>query len=170
MLSTQASWIAIRLTYKSHTSSRISSHMSFVIDPLFSTGISTSVSNVYPIFCHPIFYCFIRSIIFFTYSGFTFFVFTLLNCYFTERFVYATPFTPGGKAHGELKEQYKRKTILTVATHFPYLKTRILIVAKKQIVLCPIEVAIEDIQKKTAEVWISNISVRAVITVLANFY
>ncbi|XP_011297900.1 dedicator of cytokinesis protein 7 [Fopius arisanus] len=69
-----------------------------------------------------------------------------------KRFVYATPFTPGGKAHGELREQCKRKTILTVATHFPYLKTRIRVVARKQIVLSPIEVAIEDIQKKTAEV------------------
>lgn len=66
--------------------------------------------------------------------------------------MYATPFTPGGKAHGELREQCKRKTILTVATHFPYLKTRIRVVARKQIVLSPIEVAIEDIQKKTAEV------------------
>lgn len=72
--------------------------------------------------------------------------------YFLERFIYATPFTPGGKAHGELREQYKRKTILTVATHFPYLKTRIRVVARKQIILSPIEVAIEDIQKKTAEV------------------
>lgn len=73
-----------------------------------------------------------------------------------ERFVYATPFTPGGKAHGELREQCKRKTILTVATHFPYLKTRIRVVARKQIVLSPIEVAIEDIQKKTAEVLIDS--------------
>lgn len=69
-----------------------------------------------------------------------------------KRFVYATPFTPGGKAHGELREQCKRKTILTVATHFPYLKTRIRVVSRKQIVLSPIEVAIEDIQKKTTEV------------------
>ena len=71
---------------------------------------------------------------------------------FIGRFLYATPFTPGGKAHGELREQCKRKTILTVATHFPYLKTRIRVVARKQMVLSPIEVAIEDIQKKTAEV------------------
>ncbi|XP_046488292.1 dedicator of cytokinesis protein 7 isoform X2 [Neodiprion pinetum] len=69
-----------------------------------------------------------------------------------KRFVFATPFTPSGKAHGELREQCKRKTILTVATHFPYLKTRIRVVARKLIVLSPIEVAIEDIQKKTAEV------------------
>lgn len=68
-----------------------------------------------------------------------------------KRFVYATPFTIGGKAHGELHEQYKRKTILTTANHFPYVKTRIQVVHRKQIVLTPIEVAIEDIQKKTAE-------------------
>ncbi|XP_066997234.1 dedicator of cytokinesis protein 7 [Anabrus simplex] len=68
-----------------------------------------------------------------------------------KRFVYATPFTPRGRAHGELHEQYKRKTILTTANHFPYIKTRIQVVDRKQMVLTPIEVAIEDIQKKTME-------------------
>ncbi|KAJ8913567.1 hypothetical protein NQ315_017118 [Exocentrus adspersus] len=68
-----------------------------------------------------------------------------------KRFVYATPFTMTGKAHGELREQYKRKTILTTAVHFPYVKTRIQVVSRSQITLTPIEVAIEDIQKKTAE-------------------
>ncbi|XP_056642383.1 dedicator of cytokinesis protein 7 [Diorhabda sublineata] len=68
-----------------------------------------------------------------------------------KRFVYATPFTMTGKAHGELKEQYKRKTILTTAVHFPYVKTRIQVVLRSQITLTPIEVAIEDIQKKTVE-------------------
>jgi hypothetical protein len=47
--------------------------------------------------------------------------------------VYATPFTPGGRAHGELHEQYKRKTILTIATHFPYVKTRIQVIDRKQV-------------------------------------
>ncbi|XP_075219096.1 dedicator of cytokinesis [Lycorma delicatula] len=68
-----------------------------------------------------------------------------------KRFLYATPFTTGGRAHGELHEQHKRKTILTAANHFPYVKTRIQVVHRKQIVLTPIEVAIEDIQKKTLE-------------------
>ncbi|VDN25837.1 unnamed protein product [Gongylonema pulchrum] len=45
------------------------------------------------------------------------------------RFAYATPFTKDGRAHGDLKDQYKRRTT----------------------VLTPIEVAIEDIQKKTRE-------------------
>lgn len=61
--------------------------------------------------------------------------------YFLERFVYATPFTMTGKAHGELREQYKRKTILTTAVHFPYVKTRIQVVSRTQITLTPIEVS-----------------------------
>lgn len=36
-----------------------------------------------------------------------------------NRFIFATPFTKSGRAHGELHEQYKRKTILTTASHFP---------------------------------------------------
>lgn len=68
-----------------------------------------------------------------------------------ERFIFATPFTKSGKAHGELHEQYKRKTILTTTEHFPYVKTRIQVADREQIILEPIEVAIEDIQKKTAE-------------------
>ncbi|RZF36641.1 hypothetical protein LSTR_LSTR012320 [Laodelphax striatellus] len=68
-----------------------------------------------------------------------------------KRFIYATPFTTSGRAHGELHEQYKRKTVLTTANHFPYVKTRIQVVHRKQIVLTPIEVAIEDLQKKTVE-------------------
>lgn len=69
----------------------------------------------------------------------------------SERFIFSTPFTKNGKAHGELHEQCKRKTILTTANHFPYVKTRIQVIARSQKVLEPIEVAIEDIQKKTIE-------------------
>ncbi|XP_055858913.1 dedicator of cytokinesis protein 7 isoform X2 [Episyrphus balteatus] len=68
-----------------------------------------------------------------------------------KRFIFATPFTKGGKAHGELNEQCKRKTILTTANHFPYVKTRIQVISRQQVILEPIEVAIEDIQKKTLE-------------------
>lgn len=68
-----------------------------------------------------------------------------------ERFIFSTPFTKNGKAHGELHEQCKKKTILTTASHFPYVKTRIQVIARSQKVLEPIEVAIEDIQKKTIE-------------------
>ncbi len=47
--------------------------------------------------------------------------------------MYATPFTPDGRAHGELHEQYKRKTVLTTANHFPYVKTRIQVVGRSQV-------------------------------------
>ncbi|EDW10995.1 dedicator of cytokinesis protein 6 isoform X2 [Drosophila mojavensis] len=68
-----------------------------------------------------------------------------------KRFIFSTPFTKSGKAHGELHEQCKRKTILTTANHFPYVKTRIQVINRTQFQLEPIEVAIEDIQKKTLE-------------------
>ncbi|XP_059061813.1 dedicator of cytokinesis protein 7 [Achroia grisella] len=71
--------------------------------------------------------------------------------YNIKRFMFATPFTAGGRAHGALGEQCKRKTVLTTAHHFPYLKTRLHVVHRTQLVLAPLEVAIEDIQKKINE-------------------
>ncbi|XP_049870539.1 dedicator of cytokinesis protein 7 isoform X2 [Pectinophora gossypiella] len=71
--------------------------------------------------------------------------------YNIKRFMYATPFTLDGRAHGDIADQCKRKTILTTAHHFPYVKTRIQVVQRTQIILSPIEVAIEDIQKKINE-------------------
>ncbi|XP_052274365.1 dedicator of cytokinesis protein 7-like isoform X2 [Dreissena polymorpha] len=68
-----------------------------------------------------------------------------------KRFMYATPFTLDGRAHGELHEQYKRKTILTTVHFFPYVKTRLSVINREQVILLPIEVAIEDIMKKTKE-------------------
>ena len=50
----------------------------------------------------------------------------------SERFIYATPFTLDGRAHGELHEQYKRKTILTTNHFFPYIKTRVNVIERKQ--------------------------------------
>ncbi|PIO63930.1 dedicator of cytokinesis [Teladorsagia circumcincta] len=67
-----------------------------------------------------------------------------------KRFMYATPFTRDGKAHGDLKDQYKRRTILTTQHSFPYVKTRIRVVEREQKVLEPIQVAIEDVEKKTS--------------------
>ena len=55
-----------------------------------------------------------------------------------DRFIFSTPFTPDGSPHGELHEQYKRKTILTTANYFPYVKTRIQVTHKKQVRLKPI--------------------------------
>ncbi|XP_078541005.1 dedicator of cytokinesis protein 6 isoform X8 [Lissotriton helveticus] len=71
--------------------------------------------------------------------------------YNLRNFMFCTPFTLDGRAHGDLHEQYKRKTILTTSHAFPYIKTRINVVHKEENILIPIEVAIEDMQKKTQE-------------------
>ncbi|XP_035698985.1 dedicator of cytokinesis protein 7-like isoform X3 [Branchiostoma floridae] len=76
--------------------------------------------------------------------------------YNLRRFMFATPFTKDGRAHGELTEQYKRKTILTTANAFPYVKTRVSVIYRVEIVLTPVEVAIEDIQKKTKELFLAT--------------
>ncbi|KAJ3598731.1 hypothetical protein NHX12_000674 [Muraenolepis orangiensis] len=71
--------------------------------------------------------------------------------YNLRTFMYCTPFTLDGRAHGDLHEQYKRKTILTTLHAFPYIKTRVNVLHKEEIILVPMEVAIEDMQKKTQE-------------------
>ena len=48
--------------------------------------------------------------------------------HFLYRFIFSTPFTTDGSPHGDLADQYKRKTILTTVNHFPYIKTRIQVV------------------------------------------
>ncbi|KAM8802085.1 dedicator of cytokinesis protein 8 [Rhynchonycteris naso] len=68
-----------------------------------------------------------------------------------RRFMYTTPFTLEGRPRGELHEQYRRNTILTTMHAFPYIKTRISVIQKEEFVLTPIEVAIEDMKKKTLQ-------------------
>ncbi|KAG8455210.1 hypothetical protein GDO86_001415 [Hymenochirus boettgeri] len=76
--------------------------------------------------------------------------------YNLRRFMYTTPFTLDGRPRGELNEQYKRKTILTTMHAFPYIKTRINVIQKEEFILTPIEVAIEDMQKKTLELAVAT--------------
>ncbi|XP_033636293.1 dedicator of cytokinesis protein 7-like isoform X4 [Asterias rubens] len=76
--------------------------------------------------------------------------------YNIRRFMFATPFTIGGKAHGDLKDQYKRKTVLTTSKAFPYIKTRVAVVHRQETELSPVEVAIEDLQKKTKELTLAT--------------
>ncbi|XP_006863792.1 PREDICTED: dedicator of cytokinesis protein 8 isoform X1 [Chrysochloris asiatica] len=68
-----------------------------------------------------------------------------------RRFMYTTPFTLEGRPRGELQEQHQRNTVLTTSHAFPYIKTRIRIIQKEEFVLTPIEVAIEDMKKKTLQ-------------------
>jgi len=69
--------------------------------------------------------------------------------YGLNQFIFATPFTLTGKSHADsLKDQYKRKTILTVENQFPYVKKRLLVVNKHEIQLTPLENAIEGVESR----------------------
>lgn len=57
----------------------------------------------------------------------------LPSSFVSERFVFATPFTQDGRAHGEIHEQHKRKTILTTSHMFPYIKTRLQVISHDQV-------------------------------------
>ena len=53
-----------------------------------------------------------------------------------------------GSSRGSVENQYIKKTILTTGHCFPYMKTRIKIKEKFEVILTPIEVAIEDMVAK----------------------
>ncbi|KAJ8252909.1 hypothetical protein GJAV_G00206900 [Gymnothorax javanicus] len=68
-----------------------------------------------------------------------------------RRFVFETPFTVSGKKQGGVEEQCKRRTILTTTHCFPYVKKRIPVMYQHHADLNPIEVAIDEISRKVAE-------------------
>ncbi|KAM4695932.1 dedicator of cytokinesis protein 11 isoform 1-T1 [Rhinophrynus dorsalis] len=68
-----------------------------------------------------------------------------------SRFVFETPYTLSGKKHGCVEEQCKKRTILTTSNSFPYVKKRIPVVYEHQIDLKPVDVAIDEIKDKTAD-------------------
>ncbi|CAJ0935485.1 unnamed protein product [Ranitomeya imitator] len=68
-----------------------------------------------------------------------------------SRFVFETPYTLSGKKHGSVEEQCKKKTILTTSNTFPYVKKRIPVIYEHQVDLKPIDVAIDEIKEKTAD-------------------
>lgn len=53
--------------------------------------------------------------------------------YGLRTFLFCTPFTPDGRAHGELHEQHKRKTLLSTEHAFPYIKTRIRVCHREEV-------------------------------------
>lgn len=53
--------------------------------------------------------------------------------YGLRTFLFCTPFTPDGRAHGELPEQHKRKTLLSTDHAFPYIKTRIRVCHREEV-------------------------------------
>uniref|UniRef100_A0A673BHH0 Dedicator of cytokinesis 9 n=1 Tax=Sphaeramia orbicularis TaxID=375764 RepID=A0A673BHH0_9TELE len=69
-----------------------------------------------------------------------------------RRFVFEMPFTISGKRQGGVEEQCKRRTILTTTHCFPYVKKRIAVMYQHHTDLSPIEVAIDEMSKKVAEI------------------
>lgn len=53
--------------------------------------------------------------------------------YGLRTFLFCTPFTPDGRAHGDLAQQYKRKTLLSTDHAFPYIKTRIRVCHREEV-------------------------------------
>ena len=78
-------------------------------------------------------------------------LFNSLVLFSIERFFFSTPFTPGGKARGELQEQWMRKTILTIEKTFPYVKRRLEVVHSEKMELNPLEVAILNMEGKISQ-------------------
>lgn len=79
-------------------------------------------------------------------------------------------FVTGGKARGAIQEQYIRKTYLQVKFKFPYLRVRLPVIEKavgnvgiwvsaltrvqtREVVLSPLQVAIESISRKTDDLF-----------------
>jgi hypothetical protein len=65
-----------------------------------------------------------------------------------NRFVMEQPFTKGGKAQGEIEDQYIRRTIFSTECSFPYVKKRVPVMSKETKELSPIESAAMLIEKK----------------------
>lgn len=68
-----------------------------------------------------------------------------------KTFMFETPFTKDGRPRGTPAEQYKRRTILTSEYCFPYVKKRLQVVEKEEFELTPIEVALDEMRQRVAE-------------------
>ncbi|XP_028984010.2 dedicator of cytokinesis protein 11 isoform X2 [Betta splendens] len=73
------------------------------------------------------------------------------KCHNINRFVFETPYTLSGKKHGGVEEQCKRRTVLTTTNTFPYVKKRVEVMGEKQVELKPVDVAIDEMKARTAE-------------------
>eukprot|EP00040_Diaphanoeca_grandis_P010020 m.51332 g.51332 ORF g.51332 m.51332 type:complete len:2104 (+) comp21430_c0_seq2:202-6513(+) len=67
-----------------------------------------------------------------------------------RRFMFESPFTKGGKAHGSAATQCRRRTILSVedGVSFPYVKKRLDVIGSEDVILEPLDVAIDEMSAK----------------------
>ena len=64
-----------------------------------------------------------------------------LNSSNIDRFIFETPFTKGGKAYSQdMREQYKKKTILYTERPFPFLLSRIPVKKKEEVCFGPFRI------------------------------
>ncbi|XP_046904810.1 LOW QUALITY PROTEIN: dedicator of cytokinesis protein 11 [Hypomesus transpacificus] len=73
------------------------------------------------------------------------------KCHNIIQFVFETPYTLSGKKHGGVEEQCKRRTVLKTANTFPYVKKRVEVVGERHVELKPVDVAIDEMRARTAE-------------------
>ncbi|KAJ3585738.1 hypothetical protein NHX12_014457 [Muraenolepis orangiensis] len=73
------------------------------------------------------------------------------KCHNLQRFVFETPYTLTGKKHGGVEEQCKRRTVLTTSHAFPYVKKRVEVASERHVELKPVDVAIDEMRARTAE-------------------
>lgn len=65
-----------------------------------------------------------------------------------SQFVLEQPFTLDGKSHGDVTEQYLRRTIFTTEYSYPCIKYRLRIAKKEWVQLAPIEKSMTEIERK----------------------
>ncbi|XP_037081413.1 LOW QUALITY PROTEIN: dedicator of cytokinesis protein 9-like [Pollicipes pollicipes] len=68
-----------------------------------------------------------------------------------KQFMYETPFTRGGGPRGPVEQQWRRRTVLTTDYCFPYVRTRIPVIRRQEYELSPIEVAIDEMTRRSRE-------------------
>ena len=70
-----------------------------------------------------------------------------------SNFVFETPYTLSGKSHADdISGQFKKKTIITISGSFPSIVTRLPVIKKRDVIVTPIQNAIEDIIKRNNDI------------------
>jgi len=70
-----------------------------------------------------------------------------------QKFYYDTPFTKGGKSHGSVSEQFKRRSHISLAEGqaFPSHLKRLPVASRVEIIMTPLQCVLEDIHRRVAK-------------------
>jgi len=73
------------------------------------------------------------------------------RCHNLQNFVFSSPFTKSGKSQtDDVSEQWKRKTILTIGSYFPYMTRRVEVKSKIIEELTPLKNSMETLRQRTS--------------------